>query len=168
MRLESEYLARYEAPPTKGSEAAASSLEIAGAGAERRADEGEEAGARGQEGERTASADELEGLRVHCWVVVLPGRQEIAEPFYIEPSTGRVVPLSRAAEPDAARDASRCRVSSAASSVRRWLSAACSERRICAACSASSRSCLTRASCARSPAVRAWTCGTAVDISARK
>ncbi|TPX32812.1 hypothetical protein SmJEL517_g04139 [Synchytrium microbalum] len=34
--------------------------------------------------------DELKGLRVHAWVLVLPGRRDIAEPFFIEPTTGRV------------------------------------------------------------------------------
>jgi hypothetical protein len=34
--------------------------------------------------------DELKGLRIHAWVLVLPGRREIAESFFIEPSTGKV------------------------------------------------------------------------------
>ncbi|KAJ3026471.1 UNVERIFIED_CONTAM: hypothetical protein HDU68_005603 [Siphonaria sp. JEL0065] len=34
--------------------------------------------------------DELKGLRVHAWVMVLPGKREIAEAFFIEPSTGRI------------------------------------------------------------------------------
>jgi hypothetical protein len=33
--------------------------------------------------------DELNGLRIHAWVLVLPGRREIAEAFFIEPSTGK-------------------------------------------------------------------------------
>ncbi|KAJ1535359.1 hypothetical protein HK096_002703, partial [Nowakowskiella sp. JEL0078] len=33
--------------------------------------------------------DDLKGLRIHAWVLVLPGKREIAEPFFIEPSTGR-------------------------------------------------------------------------------
>lgn len=32
--------------------------------------------------------DELYGLRVHSWVLVLEGKREIAEPFFIEPFTG--------------------------------------------------------------------------------
>jgi hypothetical protein len=34
--------------------------------------------------------DELKGLRVHAWVLVLPGNREVAEAFFIEPSTGKV------------------------------------------------------------------------------
>ncbi|KAL3898185.1 MAG: hypothetical protein SGCHY_002920 [Lobulomycetales sp.] len=34
--------------------------------------------------------DELQGLRVHAWVLVLPGKREVAEAFFIEPSTGKV------------------------------------------------------------------------------
>ncbi|KND01180.1 uncharacterized protein SPPG_04271 [Spizellomyces punctatus DAOM BR117] len=34
--------------------------------------------------------DELKGLRVHAWVLVLPGKREVAESFFIEPSTGRI------------------------------------------------------------------------------
>ncbi|KAJ3415919.1 hypothetical protein HDV05_003760 [Chytridiales sp. JEL 0842] len=34
--------------------------------------------------------DELKGLRIHAWVLVLSGKREVAEPFFIEPSTGRV------------------------------------------------------------------------------
>ncbi|KAJ3291052.1 hypothetical protein HDU79_002720 [Rhizoclosmatium sp. JEL0117] len=34
--------------------------------------------------------DELKGLRIHAWVMVLPGKREIAEAFFIEPSTGRI------------------------------------------------------------------------------
>ncbi|KAJ1559045.1 hypothetical protein HK405_012218, partial [Cladochytrium tenue] len=34
--------------------------------------------------------DELKGLRVHAWVLVLPGKREIAESFFIEPTTGRI------------------------------------------------------------------------------
>lgn len=33
--------------------------------------------------------DELIGLRIHAWVLILPGSREIAEPFFIESSTGR-------------------------------------------------------------------------------
>ncbi|KXS13619.1 hypothetical protein M427DRAFT_500237 [Gonapodya prolifera JEL478] len=38
-------------------------------------------------------SDVLRGLRVHAWVLVLPGRREIAEPFFIEPSTSRTYPI---------------------------------------------------------------------------
>ncbi|KAI8610112.1 hypothetical protein BC830DRAFT_1147299 [Chytriomyces sp. MP71] len=34
--------------------------------------------------------DELKGLRIHAWVLVLPGKREIAEAFFIESSTGRI------------------------------------------------------------------------------
>lgn len=34
--------------------------------------------------------DDLEGLRVHAWVLILPGKREIAEAFFIEPSTGKM------------------------------------------------------------------------------
>ncbi|KAJ3116479.1 hypothetical protein HDU96_009564 [Phlyctochytrium bullatum] len=36
--------------------------------------------------------DELKGLRIHAWVLVLPGKREIAEAFFIEPSTGKIYP----------------------------------------------------------------------------
>ncbi|XP_022914015.1 dynein regulatory complex subunit 7 [Onthophagus taurus] len=32
--------------------------------------------------------DELHGFRVHAWVLIQPGKREIEEPFFIEPSTG--------------------------------------------------------------------------------
>ncbi|KAI9348730.1 hypothetical protein DFJ73DRAFT_834662 [Zopfochytrium polystomum] len=34
--------------------------------------------------------DELKGLRIHAWVLVLPGKREVAESFFIESSTGRI------------------------------------------------------------------------------
>ncbi|KAI8921991.1 hypothetical protein DFJ77DRAFT_444875 [Powellomyces hirtus] len=34
--------------------------------------------------------DELKGLRVHSWVLVLPGKREVAEAFFIEATTGNV------------------------------------------------------------------------------
>ncbi|KAI9017013.1 hypothetical protein BC832DRAFT_4135 [Gaertneriomyces semiglobifer] len=34
--------------------------------------------------------DELKGLRVHSWVLVLPGKREVAEAFFIEPTTGAI------------------------------------------------------------------------------
>lgn len=33
-------------------------------------------------------SDTLHGLRIHSWVLVLEGRREVAEPFFIEPLTG--------------------------------------------------------------------------------
>lgn len=33
-------------------------------------------------------ADQYYGLRVHCWVLVLAGKREVAQNFFIEPSTG--------------------------------------------------------------------------------
>eukprot|EP00116_Pleurobrachia_bachei_P002476 sb/3462738/ len=35
--------------------------------------------------------DELYGMRVHCWVLVLAGKREVPENFFIEPSTGTSV-----------------------------------------------------------------------------
>jgi uncharacterized membrane protein YgcG len=35
--------------------------------------------------------DEFEGERVHAWVLVRRGKRDVAEPFFIEPSTGEVV-----------------------------------------------------------------------------
>ncbi|KAI9224825.1 hypothetical protein BC828DRAFT_372431 [Blastocladiella britannica] len=37
--------------------------------------------------------DEIAGLRVHAWVLVLPGKRDIAEAFFVEPSTGKVYDL---------------------------------------------------------------------------
>ncbi|KAJ3373708.1 hypothetical protein HDU91_006037 [Kappamyces sp. JEL0680] len=34
--------------------------------------------------------DELKGLRIHAWVLVLPGKREVSEPFFIETTTGKV------------------------------------------------------------------------------
>ncbi|KAI9093129.1 hypothetical protein DFS34DRAFT_274340 [Phlyctochytrium arcticum] len=34
--------------------------------------------------------DELKGLRIHAWVLVLPGKREVAESFFIEPASGRI------------------------------------------------------------------------------
>ncbi|KAJ3221485.1 hypothetical protein HK099_003463 [Clydaea vesicula] len=34
--------------------------------------------------------DELKGLRIHAWVLVLPGKREVAEAFFIESSTGKI------------------------------------------------------------------------------
>lgn len=39
-------------------------------------------------------ADPLEGLRVHAWVLIAPGKREIAEAFFIEPSTGKIVDVT--------------------------------------------------------------------------
>ncbi|ORX87803.1 hypothetical protein BCR32DRAFT_264039 [Anaeromyces robustus] len=38
--------------------------------------------------------DFLRGMRVHAWVLVLPGKREISEPFFIEPSTGKVTDIN--------------------------------------------------------------------------
>ncbi|KAL7748299.1 hypothetical protein RI367_006258 [Sorochytrium milnesiophthora] len=43
--------------------------------------------------DRRASDDDQDaimGMRVHAWVLMLPGKREIAEPFFIEPSTGKI------------------------------------------------------------------------------
>ncbi|XP_033625449.1 dynein regulatory complex subunit 7-like [Asterias rubens] len=38
--------------------------------------------------------DELFGLRVHCWVLVLAGKREVPENFFMEPLTGNSFPTS--------------------------------------------------------------------------
>jgi hypothetical protein len=38
--------------------------------------------------------DELFGLRVHCWVLVLDGKREVPEPFFIEPLTAQPHPVN--------------------------------------------------------------------------
>jgi hypothetical protein len=43
------------------------------------------------EGDQQAE-DELQGLRIHAWVLILPGKREISEAFFIEPSTGEIYP----------------------------------------------------------------------------
>lgn len=37
----------------------------------------------------TDEIDEFAGLRIHAWVLVLPGKRETAEVFFIDPSTGK-------------------------------------------------------------------------------
>lgn len=37
--------------------------------------------------------DDLKGLRIHAWVLLLPGKREISEGFFIEPTTGSFYPL---------------------------------------------------------------------------
>ena len=37
--------------------------------------------------------DKLHGLRVHCWVLVLSGKREVPESFFIEALTGQPKPL---------------------------------------------------------------------------
>ena len=32
----------------------------------------------------------MQGLRVHAWVLVLAGKRQVAEAFFIEPSTGKI------------------------------------------------------------------------------
>lgn len=41
-----------------------------------------------QEAEK-AKIDPLHGLRVHCWVLVLSGKREVPETFFIDPFTAR-------------------------------------------------------------------------------
>jgi len=38
--------------------------------------------------------DFLRGMRVHAWVLVLPGKREISEAFFIESSTGKVMDIN--------------------------------------------------------------------------
>ena len=37
--------------------------------------------------------DKYYGLRFHCWVLVLSGKREVAQSFFIEPTTGESVAL---------------------------------------------------------------------------
>ena len=41
-----------------------------------------------QQAEEEAEVDKYHGLRVHCWVLVLSGKREVPQNFFIEPSTG--------------------------------------------------------------------------------
>jgi hypothetical protein len=38
--------------------------------------------------------DELQGLRIHAWVLVLDGKREVAEKFFIDPLTGISYPTN--------------------------------------------------------------------------
>ena len=38
--------------------------------------------------EEEESVDKYHGLRVHCWVLVLSGKREVPQSFFIEPTTG--------------------------------------------------------------------------------
>ncbi|XP_026872993.2 dynein regulatory complex subunit 7 [Electrophorus electricus] len=38
--------------------------------------------------------DPLYGLRIHCWVLVLPGNREVPDSFFIEPLTGQSYPTT--------------------------------------------------------------------------
>ena len=61
--------------------------------------ESEQRAATGQAGdvEEPLVPDELEGRRVHCWVLVRAGKREVAEDVFVEASTGKVRPTSDAA-----------------------------------------------------------------------
>ena len=37
--------------------------------------------------------DDLHGLRVHCWVLVLSGKREVPVSFFIDSSTGKTYPV---------------------------------------------------------------------------
>jgi len=39
--------------------------------------------------EEDGGVDDLAGRRVHCWVMVMAGKREVGENFFVEPSTGR-------------------------------------------------------------------------------
>ena len=41
--------------------------------------------------------DKLHGLRVHCWVLVLSGKREVPESFFIETLTGACHPVTHSA-----------------------------------------------------------------------
>lgn len=49
-----------------------------------------------QEQATPQDVDEYEGLRLHFWVLVLPGQREIADPFFIEATTGKIYPVDHA------------------------------------------------------------------------
>jgi hypothetical protein len=34
--------------------------------------------------------DELDGRRVHCWVLLMAGKRDVSNDLYIEPSTGTI------------------------------------------------------------------------------
>lgn len=38
--------------------------------------------------------DELYGMRVHSWVLVLSGSREVPQSFFLEPTTGQAVPYT--------------------------------------------------------------------------
>ena len=38
--------------------------------------------------EEEPEVDKYHGLRVHCWVLVLSGKREVAQNFFIEATTG--------------------------------------------------------------------------------
>jgi hypothetical protein len=42
-----------------------------------------------------AEPDVHEGKRVHCWVLVLAGKREVAENIFVEPSTGQMYPTTK-------------------------------------------------------------------------
>ena len=46
------------------------------------------------EDEDTEAVDELEGRRVHSWVLVRAGKRDVDSHFFIEPTTGRTYPIS--------------------------------------------------------------------------
>lgn len=37
--------------------------------------------------------DKLYGLRIHCWILVLAGKREVPEAFFLEALTGQPKPL---------------------------------------------------------------------------
>jgi hypothetical protein len=59
-------------------------IKVMQAAAEARAREAE------QKAPQEEEEDELKGLRIHSWVLVLPGKREVSEAFFIEASTGAV------------------------------------------------------------------------------
>eukprot|EP00744_Colponema_vietnamica_P009141 GILI01013024.1.p1 GENE.GILI01013024.1~~GILI01013024.1.p1 ORF type:complete len:864 (-),score=300.12 GILI01013024.1:45-2513(-) len=61
---------------------------------QRQKDEAEE-----QEDAEWEPFDPLEGNRVHCWVLIKPGKREVTDPLFIEASTGWVYPQSAASMP---------------------------------------------------------------------
>ena len=68
------------------------------AGKERSKVEEEEQKKKDDEAARIAEAeapppDVYHGLRFHCWVLVLSGKREVAQSFFIEPTTGEDHPL---------------------------------------------------------------------------
>lgn len=78
-----------EVPPEKGVNGGPSRAVTANEGSlESRGGEGSSGGISGERGGTVAERDPLDRQRVHCWVMVAPGHREVAEGFFVEPSTG--------------------------------------------------------------------------------
>jgi len=47
------------------------------------------------EDDPSSDEDEFENQRIHCWILVRKGSREVPEDIYIEPTTGRIYPVTR-------------------------------------------------------------------------